>query len=88
MTETVFPNKLHWISLSDGRKIDGENNLSQYNPIVLPVAGQSFEDIDMLVPKNADSIELSSLIGEPYNYWGDDDGDGQGIDGITATGSI
>ena len=42
----------------------------------------------MVVPKNADSIELSSLIGEPYNYWGDDDGDGQGIDGITATGSI
>ncbi|OTQ62852.1 hypothetical protein [Gilliamella apis] len=89
MTETVFPDKLHWISLSDGRKIDGLNNFSWlYGPIVLPVAGQSFEDIDMLVPKNADSIELSSLIGEPYNYWGDDDGDGQGIDGITATGSI
>ena len=89
MTETVFPNKLHWISLSDGRKIDGENNFSWlYGPIVLPVAGQSLEDIDMLVPKNVDSIELSSLIGEPYNYWGDDDGDGQGIDGITATGSI
>ena len=89
VTETVFPNKLHWISLSDGRKIDGENNFSWlYGPIVLPVAGQSLEDIDMLVPKNADSIELSSLIGEPYNYWGDDDGDGQGIDGITATGSI
>ncbi|WP_279084533.1 hypothetical protein [Gilliamella apis] len=89
MTRTVFPDKLHWISLSDGRKIDGENNFSWlYGPIVLPVAGQSFEDIDMLVPKNADSIELSSLIGEPYNYWGDDDGDGQGVDGITATGSI
>ncbi|MBI0061787.1 hypothetical protein H3T83_11360, partial [Gilliamella sp. M0320] len=23
-----------------------------------------------------------------YNYWGDDDGDGQGIDGVTATGSL
>ncbi|OCG06404.1 hypothetical protein A9G15_10440 [Gilliamella apis] len=42
----------------------------------------------MLVPTNTDSIALSSLIGTPYNYWGDDDGDGQGIDGITATGSL
>ncbi|WP_133053375.1 hypothetical protein [Gilliamella apis] len=88
VTETFFPNKLHWISLSDGRKFDGGSIRSDVDPIILPVAGQSFEDIDMVVPKNADSIELSSLIGEPYNYWGDDDGDGQGIDGITATGSI
>ncbi|MBI0113081.1 MULTISPECIES: hypothetical protein [unclassified Gilliamella] len=42
----------------------------------------------MLVPRNTDSIALSSLIGAPYNYWGDDDGDGQGIDGVTATGSL
>ena len=88
MTETVSPFTLHWISLSDGRKFDGRSNNSDFTPIVLPVAGQSFEDIDMVVPKNADSIELSSLIGEPYNYWVDDDGDGQGNDGITATGSI
>ena len=88
MTETFFPFTLHWISLSDGRKFDGNSNNSDFTPIVLPVAGQSFEDIDMVVPKNADSIELSSLIGEPYNYWVDDDGDGQGNDGITATGSI
>ena len=88
MTETIWPDKLHWISLSDGRKFDGGSIRSEFDPIILPVAGQSFEDIDMVVPKNADSIELSSLIGEPYNYWGDDDGDGQGIDGITATGSI
>ena len=88
MTETFSPFTLHWISLSDGRKFDGNSNNSDFTPIVLPVAGQSFEDIDMVVPKNADSIELSSLIGEPYNYWVDDDGDGQGNDGITATGSI
>ena len=42
----------------------------------------------MLVPRDTNSIALSSLIGTPYNYWGDDDGDGQGIDGITATGSL
>ncbi|OCG04520.1 hypothetical protein A9G15_02200 [Gilliamella apis] len=76
------------ISLSDGRKFTPATSNSRDNPIVLPVAGQSFNDIGMLVPTDTDSIALSSLIGTPYNYWGDDDGDGQGIDGITATGSL
>ncbi|PXY93941.1 hypothetical protein DKK77_04870 [Gilliamella apis] len=77
------------ISLSDGRRFTPTtNNSSYYNPIELPVAGQSFNDIGMLVPTDTNSIALSSLIGTPYNYWGDDDGDGQGIDGITATGSL
>ncbi|OCG04941.1 hypothetical protein A9G19_04035 [Gilliamella apis] len=77
------------ISLSDGRTFTPTtNNSSSTNPIELPVDGQSFADIGMLVPTDTDSIALSSLIGAPYNYWGDDDGDGQGIDGITATGSL
>ena len=76
------------ISLSDGRKFTPTTNNSSDNPIVLPVAGQSFNDIGMLVPTDTNSIALSSLIGTPYNYWGDDDGDGQGIDGVTATGSL
>ncbi|OTQ34026.1 hypothetical protein [Gilliamella apis] len=76
------------ISLSDGRKFTPATNNSRDNPIILPVDGQSFNDIGMLVPTDTDSIALSSLIGTPYNYWGDDDGDGQGIDGITATGSL
>ncbi|OCF99091.1 hypothetical protein A9G16_05005 [Gilliamella apicola] len=76
------------ISLSDGRTFTPTTNNSSDNPIVLPVIGQSFNDIGMLVPRDTDSIALSSLIGTPYNYWGDDDGDGQGIDGITATGSL
>ncbi|WP_133052329.1 hypothetical protein [Gilliamella apis] len=76
------------ITLSDGRTFTPTTTNSIDNPIVLPVAGQSFNDIGMLVPRNTDSIALSSLIGTPYNYWGDDDGDGQGIDGITATGSL
>ena len=42
----------------------------------------------MLVPTDTNSIALSSLIGTPYNYWGDDDGDGQGVNGVTATGSL
>ncbi|OCG03767.1 hypothetical protein [Gilliamella apis] len=76
------------ISLSDGRRFTPTTNNSSDNPIELPVAGQSFNDIGMLVPTDTNSIALSSLIGTPYNYWGDDDGDGQGIDGITATGSL
>ncbi|OCF98702.1 hypothetical protein [Gilliamella apicola] len=77
------------ITLSDGRIFTPTtNNSSSTNPIELPVEGQSFADIGMLVPTDTNSIALSSLIGTPYNYWGDDDGDGQGIDGITATGSL
>ncbi|WP_131798763.1 hypothetical protein [Gilliamella apicola] len=76
------------ISLSDGRKFTPATNNSRDNPIILPVDGQSFNDIGMLVPTNTNSIALSSLIGTPYNYWGDDDGDGQGVNGVTATGSL
>ena len=80
---------LLWISLSDGRTFTPTtNNSSSTNPIELPAIGQSFADIGMLVPTDTNSIALSSLIGTPYNYWGDDDGDGQGIDGVTATGSL
>ena len=77
------------ISLSDGRTFTPTtNNSSSTNPIVLPVAGQSFNDIGMFIPTNTDSVELTSVIGPPNNYWGDDDGDGQDPDGITATGSL
>ncbi|MBI0061697.1 hypothetical protein H3T83_10885 [Gilliamella sp. M0320] len=76
------------ISLSDGRRFTPTTTNSERNPIVLPVAGQSFADIGMLIPTDTNSIALSSLIGTPYNYWGDDDGDGQGVNGITATGSL
>ena len=77
------------ISLSDGRTFTPTaNDSSLDNPIVLPVAGQSFNDIGMFIPTDTDSIELSSVIGPPNNYWGDDDGDGQGIDGISVSGSL
>ena len=44
----------------------------------------------MLMPTNTDSIDLNLIIGPPFNFWGDDDGDGQGqgINGISATGSL
>ena len=77
------------ITLSNGVKFTPTtNNSSSAHPIELPIAGQRFADIDMLLPIETDSIELSSLIGVPYNYWGDDDKDGQGPNGITATGSL
>ena len=88
-TQTTNTDGLLGISLSNGDKYTPTTNSSSLtNPIVLPSAGQSFADIGMLMPTNTDSIALNSLIGPPYNYWGDDDGDGQDINGITATGNL
>ncbi|MBI0061710.1 MULTISPECIES: hypothetical protein [Gilliamella] len=88
-TQVTNTEALLRISLSDGRTFTPTTNDSSFfNPIVLPVAGQSSTDIGMLVPTDTNSIALSSLIGTPYNYWGDDDGDGQGVNGVTATGSL
>ncbi|MBI0155479.1 hypothetical protein [Gilliamella sp. W8128] len=88
LTRVTNTEALLRISLSDGRTFTPTTTNSRDNPIILPVDGQSFNDIGMLVPRNTDSIALSSLIGTPYNYWGDDDGDGQGVNGVTATGSL
>ena len=87
-TRVTNTEALFGISLSDGTTFTPTTNNSRDNPIVLPVADQSFADIGMFIPTDTDSIDLSSLIGPPNNYWGDDDGDGQGIDSITATGSL
>ncbi|WP_133053258.1 hypothetical protein [Gilliamella apis] len=88
LTRVTNTEALLRISLSDGRTFTPTTTNSRDNPIILPVDGQSFNDIGMLIPRDNYSIALSSLIGTPYNYWGDDDGDGQGIDGVTATGSL
>ncbi|OTQ72861.1 hypothetical protein B6D14_11395, partial [Gilliamella apis] len=88
LTRVTNTKALLGISLSNGDKYTPATNNSKDNPIVLPVAGQSFADIDMLVPTDTDSIALNLLIGAPYNYWSDDDGDGQDPDGITVTGSL
>ena len=77
------------ISLSNGDKFTPTRNNSSFeSPITLPEPDQSFADIGMLIPTDKNLIELNSLIASPYNYWGDDDGDGQGVNGITATGSL
>ena len=84
-TRVVNTNDLLGITLSNGSKYTPSNNTSSSSrPIELPTAGESFADIGMLVPTDTNSVALSSLIGPPYNYWGDDDGDS----GVTATGSL
>ena len=83
-TRVVDVNGLLGITLSDGTKYTPSTNISSITPIVLPVAGQSFADIGMFVPTNTDSVTLSTLIGPPYNYWGDDDGDSD----VTVTGML
>ncbi|MCX8680326.1 hypothetical protein J3U22_11970, partial [Gilliamella sp. B2865] len=83
-TRAVDANGLLGITLSDGAHYTPSTNLSSTTPIVLPVAGQSFADIRMFVPTDTNSVALSTLIGSPNNYWGDDDGDS----GVTATGSL
>ncbi|OCG07970.1 hypothetical protein A9G13_07140 [Gilliamella sp. wkB178] len=77
------------ITLSDGSRITPAINTSTAtNPIVLPRAGDTLANVQMFVPITTNSIALNALIGTPYNYWGDDDGDGQGTNGITATGNL
>ncbi len=84
-TRVVDTDGLLGITLSDGTHYTpSTNSSSSSRPIILPVAGQSFADIRMFVPTDTNSVALSSLIGPPNNYWGDDDGDS----GVSATGSL
>ncbi|MCX8680275.1 hypothetical protein J3U22_11705 [Gilliamella sp. B2865] len=84
-TRAVDANGLLGITLSNGTRYTPSTNTSSSSaPISLPVEGQSFADIRMFVPTDTNSVDLSTLIGPPNNYWGDDDGDS----GVTATGSL
>jgi len=84
-TRATDLDELMKISFSDGTTLTpASNNSNSSHAILLPVAGQSFADIDMLVPTNVNAIPLSTLIGAPYNYWDDDDGDGD----FTVTGQL
>ncbi|MWN05254.1 hypothetical protein [Gilliamella sp. Pas-s95] len=74
------------ITLPDGTRITPSTNTSSAtNPIILP-AGSTLGDIGMLVPPGYISRNLSDLVA--LGNWGDDDGDGQGTNGVTATGII
>ncbi|OCL22167.1 hypothetical protein A9G07_08735 [Gilliamella sp. wkB72] len=83
-TRAVDTDGLLRITLSDGTQYTPSTNSSSTTPIALPVEGQSFADISMFVPTDTNSVDLSTLIGPPNNYWGDDDGDSD----VTATGSL
>ncbi|OCG65511.1 hypothetical protein A9G39_08930 [Gilliamella sp. Imp1-6] len=75
------------IELPDGRRITQSTNTSSVtNPIMLPSGNYTFNDIHTVLPSGATSISLNSLISQ--GKWGDDDGDGQGTNGVIATGSI
>ncbi|SCB72524.1 hypothetical protein GA0061081_10167 [Gilliamella bombicola] len=87
-TRTTSTDSFLFIKLRDGtRYTPSTNPSSATDPIRLPYAGSTLGDIDMVIPSSVDSVSLSDLITR-YNYWGDDDGDGQGINGVTATGDI
>lgn len=87
-TKAITTNELLAITLSDGSKITPEINSSSFiKPIELPVEGQSFADIDMMVQAATNSVSIDSLV-KRYHYWKDDDGDGEGGNGVEIKGSI
>ncbi|OCG68181.1 hypothetical protein A9G39_03255 [Gilliamella sp. Imp1-6] len=85
VTKTTTIDSLLGITLSDGTKITPQDTNSAVTPIVLPRASDTFANIDMVVPPSSNSVSINDIVTNG-NYWGDDDGDGQ--DGITATGDI
>ena len=87
-TRAIDIESLLWITLSNRISYTPATNNSFDTPIELANTGESFADISMLVPIGSNSIMLNSIIGSPNNYWGDDDGDGQGENGISVSGYI
>jgi hypothetical protein len=88
-TRATNSDELLSITLPGGTRIMPSTNPSNAsNPIELQYPNKRFTDIGMYVPPNTRSVALSTLVASPYNYWGDDDGDGQGSGGISATGSL
>jgi hypothetical protein len=79
VTRATNVDELLAITLPDGGsgvKLTPSTPSSFSNPIEMPIPNVRFSDISMFVPTNTNSVTLSSLIGPPNNYWGDDDGDG------------
>ena len=71
------------ITLSDGTVISAENDESSLtNPIELPNQGDTYASIQTIVPlpqsgnSNYPKVKMTDLLKAPYNYFGDDDGDG------------
>ena len=83
------------ITLSNGKVITPSDDVSSItNPIYLPHSKQSFTRIRTIIPfteqgnPNYPQVKISDLIGSPFNFYADDDGDGFDENGnVTATAS-
>ncbi|MWN06792.1 hypothetical protein [Gilliamella sp. Pas-s95] len=75
------------IKLNGNRLITPSTNTSSpTNPIILPVAS-GLGHIRTVVPPSVSSVSFSDLV-DRYLNWGDADGDGQGRNDVTASGSV
>ncbi|MWN31368.1 MULTISPECIES: hypothetical protein [unclassified Gilliamella] len=87
VTKLTNTDRLLSIKLQDGTVYTRSTNPSTpTNPIRLPYVGSNLSHIETIVPPSRSSITMNDLVSQ--GYWGDDDGDGQGVGGVTASGSI
>ncbi|WP_141683317.1 hypothetical protein [Gilliamella bombicola] len=87
LTKVTDLESLFTITLPNGRKVTPSTNTSsRINPIMFP-DGSTLGDIKTIFPPSTTFLRLNDLINR-YHSWGDDDGDGQGTDGVTATGTL
>ncbi|MWP29915.1 hypothetical protein [Gilliamella sp. Pra-s54] len=79
--------ELLFITLPDGTKLTPSTNQSSAtNPIILPYAVNNFSHIDLIVPPSQSSININDFVTQ--GNWGDDDGDGLEVNGVSASGNI
>ena len=83
ITKADSTESLLGITLSDGTVINASNDESSLtNPIELPNQGDTYASIQTIVPlpqsgnSNYPKVKMTDLLKAPYNYFGDDDGDG------------
>ncbi|MDF7667204.1 hypothetical protein PT273_05000 [Orbaceae bacterium ESL0727] len=76
------------LKLSDGKMCTPTNNqCTEATPMELPVVDQTLHDVQMPVPVTSNTADLSTPI-RNNNYWYDNNGDGEGSDGLIVTGNI
>ncbi len=86
-TKITDTSELLGITLSDGTLINALNDVSSSSePIELPNLNDTYADIQTIVPlyalnNNYPFVNVSDLLQPPFNYFGDDDGDGYDING-------
>ncbi|MWN06800.1 hypothetical protein, partial [Gilliamella sp. Pas-s95] len=86
-TKVTDLESLFTITLPHGAKVSPSTNTSsRTNPIVLST-WRTLGDIKTIFPPSTTFLRLNDLVNR-YHSWGDDDGDGQGTDGVTATGTL